>query len=95
MKSTKLYWQFIFFLNLVVWFLLIFIFFNIIAHLYNYSLSSIEPFSMPGVQINIDPPAKMKEAYRPYLRKARLYSEDFIYDTNSSITRFLRKSGLY
>ena len=94
MKS-KIYWSFIHFLKHIVQFLLLIIFLYIIFYIFNYSFSSIEPFSLPGVKIEIEPPAKMKEAYRPYLRKARLYSEDFIYDTNSSITRFLRKSGLY
>ena len=55
----------------------------------------MEPFSIPGVKVDLNPPAKMKEAYRPYLRKARLYSEKFFDDSNNSVSRFLRKSGLY
>ena len=94
MKS-KIYWSFIHFLKHIFEFLLIFIFFYIIFYIFNYSFSSVEPFSMPGVKIEIEPPAKMKEAYRPYLRKARLYSEDFFNDSNNYVTRFLRKSGLY
>ena len=98
MKS-KLYWNFIHFLKHIIQFLLIFIFFLIffliIKYLYNFSFSSVEPFSIPGVKIEIEPPAKMKEAYRPYLRKARLYSEDFFKDPNNYVTRFLKNSGLY
>ena len=88
MKS-KIYWSFIHFLKHIFEFLLIFIFFYIIFYIFNYSFSSVEPFSMPGVKIEIEPPAKMKEAYRPYLRKARLYSEDFFNDSNNYVTRFL------
>uniref|UniRef100_A0A6C0IJZ1 Uncharacterized protein n=1 Tax=viral metagenome TaxID=1070528 RepID=A0A6C0IJZ1_9ZZZZ len=101
MKSPKFDWSFIYFLKDIIKFLLIFIFlylfFYIIGYLYNYSFSSIEPFSLPGVNIEIDiqPTSKMKEAYRPYLRKARLYSEDFFDDSNNYVTKFLRKSGLY
>jgi hypothetical protein len=98
MKS-KLYWEFIHFLKHIVVFLLLiivfYIFFYIINYLYNYSFSSVEPFSLPGIKIEIEPPTKMKEAYRPYLRKARLYSEEFFNDSNNYVTRFLRKSGLY
>lgn len=94
MKS-KLYWSFIYFLKHIVELLLIIIFLCIIGYLYNYSFLRVEPFSMPGIKIDIDPPAKMKEAYRPYLRKARLYSEDFFNDSNNYVTRFLRQSGLY
>ena len=94
MKS-KIYWSFIHFLKHIVQFLLLIIFFYIFFYIFNYSFSSVEPFSLPGVKIEIEPPAKMKEAYRPYLRKARLYSEDFFKDSNNYVTRFLRKSGLY
>jgi hypothetical protein len=94
MKS-KLYWEIIHFLKHIIEFLLLIIIFYIIGNLYNYSFSSVEPFSMPGVKIEIEPPTKMKEAYRPYLRKARLYSEEFFNDSNNYVTKFLRKSGLY
>ena len=94
MKS-KIYWSFIHFLKHIVQFLLLIIFLHIIFYIFNYSFSSIEPFSLPGVKIEIEPPAKMKEAYRPYLRKARLYSEDFFKDPNNYVTRFLKNSGLY
>lgn len=98
MKSN-LYWSFIHFLHHIINFLLIvilfFIFFYTINYLYDFSFSSVEPFSMPGMKIEINPPAKMKEAYRPYLRKARLYSENFFDDSNNYVSRFLRKSGLY
>jgi hypothetical protein len=94
MKS-KIYWSFIHFLKHIVQFLLLIIFLYIIFYIFNYSFSSIEPFSLPGVKIEIEPPAKMKEAYRPYLRKARLYSEDFFKDPNNYVTRFLKNSGLY
>jgi hypothetical protein len=99
MKSSKTYWSFIYFLKHIIEILLIFIFvylfFNIIQYLYNYSFLRVEPFSLPGVKIEIEPPTKMKEAYRPYLRKARLYSEEFFNDSNNYVTQFLRKSGLY
>lgn len=99
MKSSKTYWSFIYFLKHIITILLIFIFlylfYNIIQYLHNYSFSRVEPFSLPGVKIEIDPPTKMKEAYRPYLRKARLYSEEFFNDSNNYVTQFLRKSGLY
>jgi hypothetical protein len=94
MKS-KIYWSFIHFLKHIVQFLLLIIFLYIIFYIFNYSFSSVEPFSLPGVKIEIEPPAKMKEAYRPYLRKARLYSEDFFKDPNNYVTRFLKNSGLY
>ena len=98
MKS-KLYWEFIHVLKHITEFLLliivIYIIFYTIQYLYNYSFSSVEPFSMPGVKIEIEPPTKMKEAYRPYLRKARLYSEEFFNDSNNYVTKFLRNSGLY
>jgi hypothetical protein len=98
MKST-LYWSFIHFLKHIINFLLIFIlfymFFYIINYLYDFSFSSVEPFSIPGIKIEVNPPVKMKEAYRPYLRKARLYSEKFFDDSNNYVSRFLRKSGLY
>ena len=94
MKS-KIYWSFIHFLKHIVQFLLLIIFLYIIFYIFIYSFSSIEPFSLPGVKIEIEPPAKMKEAYRPYLRKARLYSEDFFKDPNNYVTRFLKNSGLY
>ncbi len=83
------------FLKHIIDFIIILIFLYVIYYLYNYSLSSVEPFSIKGFNIEIDPPPKMKEAYRPYLRKARLYSEDLFNDTNNYISRFLRKSGLY
>jgi len=94
MKS-KIYWSFIHFLKHIVEFLLLIIFIYIIFYIFNYSFSSVEPFSLPGVKIEIEPPAKMKEAYRPYLRKARLYSEGFFNDSDNYVTRFLKNSGLY
>ena len=98
MKS-KLYWSFIHFLKHIINFLLIFIlfymFFYTINYLYDFSFSSVEPFSIPDVKVELNPPAKIKEAYRPYLRKARLYSEKFFDDSNNYVSRFLRKSGLY
>jgi hypothetical protein len=94
MKS-KIYWSFIHFLKHIIEFLLLIIFFYIIFYMYNYSFSRVEPFSIPGIKIEIDPPAKLKEAYRPYLRKARLYSEDYFKDPNNYVTNFLKNSGLY
>jgi hypothetical protein len=94
MKSN-LYLNLIYFLKNVVEFLLLFLFFYIFIYLYNYSNTNTEAFSIKGVNLNGDPTKKIKESYRPYLRNARLYSEDFYNNTNNYINRFFRKTGLY
>ena len=94
MKS-KLYLDFLNIIKNIIPIIFIFIFIFSIGYLYDYSNTSVEPFSIKGFNIEIDPPKKIKEAYRPYLRNARLYSEDFFKDTNNYVNRFLRQSGLY
>ena len=93
MKS-KIYWSFIHFLKHIVEFLLLIIFIYIIFYIFNYSFSSVEPFSLPGVKIEIEPPAKMKVAYRPYLRNMRIYSEQIYENNKSDISNLFRKFGI-
>ena len=94
MKS-KLYWGFLNIIRNIIGILILCLFLFSIGYLYDYSNTSVEPFSIKGFNIDIDPPKKLKEAYRPYLRHARLYSEDFFKDTDNLVNRFLRQSGLY
>ena len=93
--KPKLYCNFLYFLINIIQFLFLFLFLYIIGYLYNYSNTSVEPFYVKGFKIDIDSPPKLKEAYRPYLRKARLYSENYFNDTNNYVNKFLRKTGLY
>jgi hypothetical protein len=38
---------------------------------------------------------KIRETYRPYLREARIASDDFYGDSKNNITHLFRKFGLY
>jgi len=94
MKS-KLYLDFLNIIKNIIPIIFIFIFIFSIGYLYDYSNTSVEPFSIKEFNFDSDTHKKLKESYRPYLRNARLYSEDFFTDTNNYVNRFLRQSGLY
>ena len=50
-------------------------------------------FLIKKTQENFTP--GIRRLYRPYLREARILSENYFKDSNNTFNSFLRKTGLY
>ena len=60
---------------------------------YNFS-NSFHPYNSFNPSVNEGFTTKLGGIYRPYIRKARLFSENFYNNTTGGVSTFFRKIGL-
>ncbi len=68
---------------------------NIFIYLFLICIILVFSFYNTYTHLNESFTPAINSLYRPYLRTARNYTENFYNNTNTHFKRFLRKTGLY